>query len=127
MHRSKDAWTGYVWSCQINGAPAGTPGDLVASLTVDNGDPAATLYDGMTVFVGSTLGAHDRGVFYIRDDQNVNAGTVALDIGATAEVVGVLQDDDYVVVLSEYRIWRRDPRITEAGGALTWYKEYDRP
>jgi hypothetical protein len=125
MYRQADAWAGYVWHCQINGAPAGTAGDLVATLTVNNGGAAATIYDGMTVFVGSTLGAHDRGIFYVRSNQNVGAATNTLLIGANAEVVDNIQGNDWVVVLNEFRVWRRDPRITEAGGVLSWFKEFN--
>ncbi len=126
MYLEHDEWTGYLWACQVNGNPPGDVGDLVATLTVDNGETGPVdLYDGMTVFVGSTKGAMDRGIYRIRTDQTVNAATNTLSIGASSEVVQVIQDDDWVVVLDEFRIWRRDPRITEAAGVLSWYKDYD--
>ena len=117
-------WAGYFWSCQLNGDPAGTAGDLVAALTVNNGVGAVTLHDGMTLVVGNDRGNHEKGIFVVRGDQVVNAATVTLNIGSTSEVVGILQDDDWVVVLDEFRLWTRYPRVVEAGGALSWFKDY---
>jgi hypothetical protein len=114
-----------LWTAQINGAPAGTAGDLVADLTVDNGGAAVDLLDGMTVIIGSTVGARDKGVFYVRGDQTVGAATVALDIGSSSEIVDNVADDDHVTVLEEFRLNTRYPRVTEAAGVLTFYKDYD--
>jgi hypothetical protein len=126
MTQTAGVWGGYIWSAQINGAPAGTAGDLVADLTVDNGDAGPEdILDGMTVFVGTVKGDNDKGTFRIRGDQTVNGATVTLDIGATSEVIDVIEDDDWVVVVEEFRLWTRYPVVTEAGGVLSWFKDYD--
>ena len=120
QYKSGGDWAGYYWSCQINGAPAGTEGDLVASLTVNNGDAAATeLVDGMTVFVGTVKGDHDKGIYRVRNNQDVSGATVTLNIGSTSDVIGNVENDDYVVVLDEFRLWTRYPLITEAAGVLS--------
>lgn len=129
-------WSGYLWEGQIDGDPAGTAGDLVADLTVDNGAvgdakwiaagaPNVACLDGMTVFIGTVKGDHDKGIFRLRGDQTLDAATVSLDIGSTSEIVDIVEDDDWVVVLDEFRLWTRYPRITEAGGVISWYKDYD--
>jgi len=130
MRQSAGVWTGYLWAGQINGAIAGDAGDLVADLTLDNGEVGdgganVQLYAGMTIFIGTTKGDHDKGIFYLRSSVLATAATVALDIGSSSQVVDVVEDDDWVVVLQEYRIWTRYPRITEAGGVISWYKDYD--
>jgi len=112
----------FLWHAQIDGDPAGDP---VAQLTVDNGGPAATLLDRMTVLIGSTPGAWDKGFFSVRTDQVVGPATVSLDIGQSSEITNVVSDGDYVTVLDEFRVLRRIPRITEAAGVLTWYKDWN--
>jgi len=114
-------WTGYDWSCRINGAHTDDP---TVTLTVDGGAAATDLLDGMTVLVGSSYGAWDKGIYRLRGDQSVDGGTVALDIGTSSEVRDLVADDDYVVVLDEFRFWQRYGRIVIAGDAV-WYKDYD--
>ena len=127
MQREGSNWADYLWSCQVNGNPAGTIGDLVAEIAINNGDAGGTdLLDGMTIFIGTNKGDHDKGIFVVRKDQlGVDNATIALTIGSTSEIVGIVADDDWIVVLDEFRLWTRYPRITEAGGVLTWYKDYD--
>lgn len=112
----------FLWYAQINGTPTA---DIASDLTVDNGGPNATLLDRMTVLIGSSPGAWDKGIYALRGDQNVTPATVTLDIGQTSEIDGNVEDDDYVTVLDEFRLWMRKPRITEAAGTLTWYKDWD--
>jgi hypothetical protein len=130
MYRSGGAWAGYLFAAQIDGAPAGTAGDLVASLTVDNaevggGGADVDIFANMTVFVGTNKGDHDKGIFYTRNGFTADAATTAIPIGASSDVVDVIEDDDWVVIIDEFRLWTRYPRVTEAGGDLTWYKDYD--
>jgi len=115
-------WTGYDWSCRINGNPVDDP---TVSLTVDGGGAAVNLIDGMTVLVGSSYGAWDKGVFRLRGHQSVGPATTTLDIGTSSEVRGNVVDDDYVVVLDELRLWQRFGRIEMAGDDPVWYKDYD--
>jgi len=116
-------WTGYDWSCRINGAHGDDP---TVSLTVDGGGAAVDLLDGMTVLVGSTrYGDWDHGIYRLRGDQSVGPATVALDIGTSPDVRDRVTNNDYVVVLDEFRFWQRYGRIVVAGGDVTWYKDYD--
>lgn len=121
-YRDGNAWAGYLWCAQINGVPLGDP---VASLTVDNSSGNATLLDGMTVFIGSEPGAWDKAIVRLRGDQNVTGATVTLNIAASSNLVGNVEDNDWVTVLDEFRLWQRYQRIVESGGALTWYKDWD--
>jgi hypothetical protein len=116
-------WTGYDWSCRINGAHSDDPD---ATLTVDGGAAAVDLLDGQTVLVGtSKYGDWDAGVFYVRGDQSVGPATTSLNIGYSSEVHGYVSNDDYVVVLDEHRFWQRYGRIELDGEDIVWYKDYD--
>jgi hypothetical protein len=115
-------WTGYDWSARINGAHADDP---MFALTVDGGAAAVDLLDGMTVLVGSSYGEWDKGVFRVRGDQSVGPATTTLNIGLTAEARGWVEDDDYLVVLDEFRFWQRYGRIVVSGQDIEWYKDYD--
>lgn len=114
-------WAGYEWSCRINGDVTGDP---EYTLVVDNGGPAASLLDGMTILIGSEYGAWDKAIAYVRGDQNVGPATVALNIAVSSEVRGHVMDNDYLVVLDEFHLRQRYGRIVSAGGAVTWYKDY---
>ena len=110
----------FLWYCQVNGAVVADP---VVQLTVDNGGPNATLLDGMTVLVGTSPGAWDKGMVRLRIDQNVTPATVALTIAPISEID--FEDNDYITVLDEFRLWVRYPRVTEADGVLAWFKDWD--
>lgn len=126
MVRESGAWVGYLWSAQINGNPAGTAGDLVASLTVDNGDAGPTdILSGMTVMIGTNKGDHDKGIYVLRIGQAATGATVNLDIGSTSNIIDNVENDDWVVVLDEFRLFTRYPSISEAGGVISWFKDFD--
>lgn len=117
-------WVDYLWSAQINGNPTGDP---VFSLAVNNGGPAVSLLSGMTVFIGSTVGEWDKGIVRLRGDQNVGPATTTLNIATSSDISGIVKNDDWVVVLDEFRLWQIFGRIyvdapTET---LTWYKDYN--
>jgi hypothetical protein len=115
-------WTGYDWSCRINGAHSD---DVEEALTVDGGSAGVDLLDGQTVLVGSGYGEWDKAVCRVRGDQTVGPGTTSLNIGTSSEVRGNVADDDYVVVLDEHRFWQRYGRIEISGEDVVWYKDYD--
>jgi hypothetical protein len=116
-------WTGYDWSCRIDGAHNDDP---TVTLTVDGGAAATDILDGMTVLIGSSkYGDWDKGIYRVRGDQTVDGATVALDIGTSSEVRGNVEDDDYVVVLDEFRFWQRYGRIEIVADEPVWYKDYD--
>lgn len=112
-------WDGYVWS----GTVAGVPSNPDTSLSVTS-NGSFSLVDGMTVLVGSSeYGGRDRGVFRVHGDQTIGAGAESLYIHESSEL-GSIQIGDYVVVLDEFRLWSRYPKVTESGGNLTFYKDY---
>jgi hypothetical protein len=115
-------WTGYDWSCRINGALTDDPEE---ALTVDAGGGAIDLLDGQTVLIGSAFGEWDSAVCYVRGDQTVGPATTTLNISTSSEIRGHVSDDDYVVVLDEFRFRQRYGRIEVVGGDIVWYKDYD--
>lgn len=114
-------WVDYDWYCRVDGDPLGDP---IATLVVDGGGPAATLLGGMTVLIGSAYGEWDKAIVRLRGDQVVGAGTVALDIATSSDIAGIVKDNDYIVVLDEFRLWQIFGRIEVAGDVVTWYKDY---
>ena len=123
QYRSGGAWTGYDWSCRVDGAHTDDP---TVTLTVDGGGAAADLLDSMTVLVsGVEYGAWDHGIYRLRGDQTVGPATVALNIGTSSDVRVMVEDDDYVVVLDEFRFWQRYGRIEIVAEEPVWYKDYD--
>jgi len=123
QYQTGGVWTGYDWSCRINGAHTADP---IVTLTVDGGGGAVDLLDSMTVLVsGVGYGGWDHGIYYLRGDQTVGPATVALTIGASSEARGLVEDDDYVVVLDEVRFWQRYGRIEIVADEPVWYKDYD--
>lgn len=126
MVQSVESWQGslygeaYLWSCQISVAPTDDP---VTQLDVNNGSGNATLLDRMTLLIGSTPGAWDRGIFALRTDQNVTAATATLDVAPSSEMKE-LAVGNYCTILDEIRLTARFPRITEAAGVLSWYKDW---
>lgn len=122
VYRAGNAFSGYEWCAQVDGAPTGDP---VASLTVDNASGAASLLDGMTVFIGSEPGAWDKAIVRLRGDQSVTSGTTSVNIASSSDLRGIVEDNDWVTVVDEFRFWQRYQRISESGGSLTWYKDYD--
>jgi len=115
-------WTGYDWSARIDGDHTVDP---MAALTIDNGGAAIDLLDGQTVLVGSSFGAWDKGVFRVRGDQTVGPATTTLNVGLSSDIRGHVLDDDYLVVLDEFRFWQRYGRIEIDGDDVVWYKDYD--
>lgn len=115
-------WVDFDYSCQVDGNPLGDP---IATITVNGGSANVTLLDGMTVLIGSTLGEWDKAVVRLRGDQNVGPGTTTLDIATSSDIRGVVKDNDWIVVLDEFRLWQRYGRIVVDGGNVTWYKDYD--
>jgi hypothetical protein len=47
-----------------------------------------------------------------------------LDIAASSDLSNV-EDDDWVVVLDEFRLWQIYGRIVASGGTISWFKDWD--
>jgi len=107
---------GTIYACQVDGSPSGNnanfPNDMVGELDFDNA--TGTLGDvkvGMTVWVGSSAGAKDKGMCYIR--KTPIAGT--LYVGETSEIDW--DDDDHLTIVDDFQIWARHIKIV-SGSAL---------
>lgn len=82
---------------------------------------------GMTVLIGSSDGAWDRGCIYVRADADgVIGGLTTINIGYCSrgsrrgEVE--LVNDSYITVLDTYDVWKRASRFVEGEGN---YKDYE--
>lgn len=94
----------------------------LAQLTVDSTSGWSDVKAGMTVYVGSTAGAKDRGVYRVR----LAPGGATLYIGETSsQDAGELPiairsagfaDNDYITVLQRYDIWSILPVINPTTG-----------
>lgn len=92
--------------------------DGVAQLTYDGGSGTlADVLPGMSVFVGSTAGARDKGILRVR---KAPSATV-LYIGQVSNVQ--FAEDDYLTVVDAMALWQRD--IVAAGGVVLM--DYDIP
>ena len=115
----------FVWYGVIREAPADDP-TIGFAVTANAASPVPTLKDGMTVVVDSVrAGDWDRGLFYVHGDQSIagEGDDDTLYIAVSSEC-GDIEVGDHVAVLDEIRPRLRYPKITEAGGDLTWYKDY---
>lgn len=107
-------------------------GYALAELTVDNTAGWSDVRPGMTVYVGTTSGGHERGIFrvrkpptatrlYISEMGEGDAGLVPQDIAPYAR----FENNDYVTILDRYDIWSVLPRIEYPGNAI--YEDFDLP
>ena len=105
-----------VYTCQIDQTFSTLDG--VAELTYDNA--TGTLGDvlpGMTVYVGSTAGARDKGVLRARKAWGADTAY----IGQVSHIQ--FEDDDWLTVVRAFALWPRD--IAQAGGEIRM--DYDIP
>lgn len=104
-----------VYTARVNGAPAST--DQLTTITFDGGSGTlADVLPGMTVWIGSSAGAYDRGQARIR--KAPISGTFY--IGTESEID--VQDNDYLTVVDEFGLWQRPVRAVSASEA---YMDYD--
>ena len=98
-----------VFAARVNGAPASN--DSVMSLTYDGVTTGAYTDVGidMTVWVGTSAGAHDKGFARVR----AAATATTLLIGETSEIA--FADNDYITVKKDYDLWARHIRKYSSG------------
>jgi hypothetical protein len=70
---------------------------------------------GMTVWIGSSAGAYDRGMGFVRKA----AGSAVLYLGETSNIAAV--DNDYITVVREFSPWVKNPRVVDGN----WLVNYD--
>lgn len=117
-----------VATAQVNGTPASYP---LVSLAVNNTSANwLNVRAGQTVYIGSTAGAKDRGIYRIRkatDASNIyiaeigagDPGLLPMDIRT-----GSISNSDYITVIERYDIWSVLPRINYPTDN-TIYEDYD--
>ena len=83
----------------------------------------ATVGAGMTLWVGSAAGLYDYGRIRIR---SINVGTNTITVAENDDIEWA--DDLYLTCPGSYgfrELWGVYSRITEAGGVVTFYEDYD--
>ena len=99
-----------VYTARIN--QTFTSVDSVIQLTYDNGlGTLANVLPGMTMYIGSTAGAYDKGMVRIR--KSPSATTIY--IGTTSDID--FADNDYLTVVNEFNIWPKEP---VSNGSVTY-------
>lgn len=112
-----------IYAAQVDGTPTGDnanfPNDMVGEVAFDNG--AGTLGDvqtGMTAWIGTTAGAKDVGMCYIRKDPI--AGTFYF--GETSEIEWA--DDQHVTIVDDFQIWARHIKIVSGSPVMDFDVSY---
>jgi hypothetical protein len=83
--------------------------DGVLSITYDGGSGTlANVLPDMEVWIGSTAGAHDKGICRLRDRD-----ATKFYLSETSEIT--FADNDYITIVAAYGVWARPVRITAAG------------
>lgn len=104
-----------VYQCQVN--QTFTTHDKIVKVTCDNASGTlANVLPGMTVLVGSTPGAWDKGLARVRKAWTANTAY----IGETSEIKW--EDNLYLTVIDEFAIWPRHLRVAANG---TVWMDYD--
>ena len=96
-----------IYTARLNGVPSAN--DRVYQITYDGG--VGTLADvkvGMTLYVGTSAGAHDLGMCRIRK----TPGASTFYIGLTSEITWA--DNCYLTVVDEFDLWAKHATITSA-------------
>lgn len=102
----------------------------LASLTVDGTSlDWVSVAAGMTVYIGSISGAHDKGIYRVRKAGNSTtlflAETSSSDPGLVPQSIRTASfaNDDYILVLQRWDLWSVLPRINPTTAAI--YEDYD--
>lgn len=93
-----------IYSARVNQPIFENP---TAQITYDGGSGTlASVKSGMTLYVGSSAGAYNKGMVRIRKTPS----STIFYIGETAEID--FEDDDYLTVVNEFGIWSRHVAIS---------------
>ncbi len=101
----------------------------VAQLTVDGTSSWTSVAAGMTVYVGSTSGTHDKGIFRVRKAGNSTTLFIgeesSSDPGLIPQSIRTagFADNDYITVLQRWDLWSVLPRINPTTAVI--YEDYD--
>lgn len=120
-----------VLTARVNGSPA----DPYMTIPFDNGQTgtATTVgtsgapVAGNTVWFGSTAGGQERGTARLRYWSPSNGSGTAgnLSIAETDDVGPIIEDNDFITVKLEWRLWGIAPRLVQQGTEVEYYEDYD--
>ncbi len=105
-------------ACQVNDANIAQGAMSIPYDNVTAGE-AGAVGPGMTLLLGSTPGASDLGRVRVRA---MPVGNI-ISVAENSDVQWA--DDAYITVLNVHEFWLVFPRITQTGGVLHFYKDYD--
>lgn len=110
-----------VFTARVDGAPT----DPYVELNYDTGVTGSFGFpiSGQTIWVGSESNSRDRGVLRLRESISATSGT--MKIGESDDVGPLIQDNDYITIKNEFRLWPRYPRFLQAGTTVTIFEDYD--
>lgn len=115
-------------TARVNQSVFGYP---LAQITVDTTSAGwSNVRPGMTLYIGSSSGAHDKGIYrvrltpgastlYIGEMGQADPGMLPVDLYNT-----LIVDNDYITVYDRYDVWSVLPRIVYPDGS-TIYEDYD--
>lgn len=106
-----------IYSARVNQESFGTP---VSEVTYDSGSGTlANVKAGMTLYVGSSAGAYDKGMLRIR---KAPSATIFY-VGESAEIDW--DDNNYLTVVNEFGLWSRHLKISGTTALMDYDVEYD--
>lgn len=110
-----------VFTGRVDGAPASPYVEIGydAGVTGSFGNPLP----GQSVWFGSTAGGQERGVRRLRSFPGTASGT--LEIDESDDVGPLIQDNDYITIKWDFRLWPKYPRFGQSGTNVIIYEDYD--
>lgn len=116
-------------TAQINQSTFGKP---LAQITIDNTSADwLNVEKDMTVWVGTSAGANDVGIYRVRKTPTANTLYMSElnsgDFGLLSKtgVHKALADNQYITIIDDCSAWSIFSRIVYTGGSGTFYKDYD--
>lgn len=107
-----------LFSARVNNASIARAARTIA---FDGGSGTYTAVEaGMTVYIGSTAGASDKGVERLKGITSGDGGTTGTITMGTNSVTWA--DNDYITVIHKFEVWSVQPYIDDNG---TFYKDRD--
>ena len=109
-----------IFTARVNGTPIAP----YINIPFDTGIISTAPVAGQTVWFGSTAGGTERGKRRLRSlPTGTTAGTLVID--ESDDVGPYIQDDDYITIKEDIRLWPRYPRFAQSGEQVTIYQDYD--
>ncbi|MHC4196178.1 MAG: hypothetical protein ACYSQZ_09655 [Planctomycetota bacterium] len=127
VHRPVTVFTG-----RVNGAPS----DPYVSITWSSGatgtassiGTSGAPVPGNTLLVGSSAGAQDKGTVRVRSwtpAGPTDPTTGTLEIAETDDTGPQIENNDFLTILLDFRLWAKAPRLVQDGQNVTFFEDYD--